>query len=695
MIKNISISILFFIIAFASSINAQTVTSGIAILDLSVRNNESNDARIFSAEHMTKVAGVNYIVTEDLVEASSYSMIFCSSFINGSTFTDLEKNELINFVELGGTLLAPRVEDEDLFALFGISAFESDFSRFEINWETASPLEALEWLDQPEEYNISLGRTTYPEIFKTLGYTTSTGETLASFEDGMAAVTRNTFGNGQAVAIGLSLKDVIVRSQINRDYEAQRIASNGFEPSSDVFALFLRGLFAAHHPYAVWKHTSPGNSAATLMITHDVDSRTGMDTLEVFVDYEFEHNIEATYNVTLRYFEDALMTAYYLDRQETLDNILAKGHTFGSHSVGHFFDFADEDIFPVGSPGNTISNYAPYNDGDITTGGTIYGECEVSKNELESDIGVNIRSFRAGHLAFPKFLIDVLEELGYAYNSTVSASDVLTNFPFQNKMGRSFSGATSSIYEIPVTISDVFHADPISDANYLDKADIWTDVTLKNYDNGAPTVLLIHPNRNYKLAGMNQFLNQLPNDIHIMELSLFGDFWRAREAFSFDTQLQGDQLNIVIGSDENLDDNISFVVNDGQSLSSIIVKNELNEVLEFEQESWGDNDMLLYYTGVLSSVADLSSQTSTLHIYPSPTKGLLNIKFDLAESGKVQVDLFDLHGNKVAQLLNETKPAGVRQFAADLSTYNVSQGIYFVVLQMENGTVLRRKVLLM
>ncbi len=695
MTKCIFITILFTISSLVNSLNAQTETRGIAILDLSIRNNETNNARIFSAEHMVKVAGINYILTQDLEEASNYTMIFCSSFLGGSTFTEVEKTELIAFVEDGGILLAPRVEDEDLFALFGLAAYESDFARFEINWDLASPMGALEWIDQPEEWTIPLGKSTYPQIYKTLGYEPTTAETLATFVDGTSAVTRNAYGNGQAVAIGLSLKDVILRNQINRDYEAQRIASNGFEPASDVFSLFVRGLYTEHNPYAVWKHTSPGNSAATLMITHDVDSNTGMDTLDVFVEYEYEQNIEASYNITLRYFADDLMTAFYLNRQGTMDYIKSRGHTFGSHSVGHFFDFADEDIFPIGEAGNTIANYAPYNDGDITVGGTVYGECEVSKNELETDIGVNIRSFRAGHLAFPKYLVDVLEDLGYEYNSTVSASDVLTHFPFQNKKGRSFSGDISSVYEIPVTISDVFHADPISNMNYLDKADIWLDVTLKNIANGSPTLLLIHPNRNYKLHGMAYYLDQLPNDIYIMEMNLFGDFWKARDGFQFDTQMQGNVLNVVVATNTDLDDNVSFIVNNGQSLSSIVVKDEQAQILNFEQEDWGDNDVILYYTGVLSHTGKLLVETGSLNVYPSPSQGVLNIEFDLMESGKVEIDLFDIHGKQVSQLLDQSLSEGAQKLFADLSGENILQGIYFVVLRMENGGVVRRKVVLM
>ena len=695
MIKYVFTIISFLIIFLFCSLNAQAEIRGIAILDLSIKKSETNDAQLISVEHMVKVAGTNYVITSDIEAASNYSMIFCSSILGESTFTSDEKTSLILYVENGGILLAPRVEDEDLFDLFGISGFESDFARFEINWDSTSSSKALEWIDEPEEWTVSLGRSTHDEIYKTLAYTPTSAESLATFKDGSSAITQNSYGDGKAVTVGLSFKEVILRNQINRDFEAQRITSNGFEPSSDVFSLFVRGLYIEHQPYAVWKHTSPGHSASTLMITHDIDSRTGMDTLVSFVDYQFEHNIEATYNVTVRYFEDALMSSFYLSRQETLDYIQSKGQGFGSHSVGHFFDFADESIFPIGEPGNTKTSYTPFNDGDVTTGGTVFGECEVSKNELESDIGINIRTFRAGHLAFPKYLIDVLDELGYDYNSTVSASDVLTNFPYRNKKSRSFSGDVSNIYEIPVTISDVFHDDPINSFNYLNKSEIWLDVTLKNIGNGAPTALLIHPNRDYKLEGLKYYLDHLPDDIHIMEMSLFGDYWRARDTFNFNSIVEEEVLTVVIPNDEDLDNNISFVVNNGQLLNTIVVKSEDGNILNFQQENWTDNDVVLFYKDVISNTNSFVSKARELSIYPSPTNGFFNIEFDLIQSGKTQINLFNIQGEKVMQILDQNLNAGEHKWSANFSPQKTSRGIYIIVLRTADGKTIRRKIVLM
>ena len=686
---------LFFLVSSFSF--GQTPERTIAILDLTDNNNETNDAQLFSTVHMAKITGIPFQVIQDVEEATNYAMILSSSRFANSTFTENEESLLETYVQEGGLLVVPRIQNEDFFNLFGIDDYESINTRFEIRWDSTLDDVALKYIDEPEERTLSLGRNTLSSIFKTVGYSTTSATTLAHYEDGSPAIIKNEFGLGHAVSVGLAWKEVILRSQINRDYEAQRISSNGFEPTSDMFGLFIRALFLEHHPHTVWKNTSPGKSSSTLMITHDVDSRTGMDTLEIFADFEKNNNIEATYNITVRYFDDDLMDDYYLNRQSTLDFIQNKGHNFGSHSVGHFFDFGDDSIFPIGNSGNTITNYQPYNNGIVTTGGTVYGELEVSKNVLEADIAnQTIRVFRAGHLAVHKNLIDVLDDLDYQFNSSNSASDLLTNFPFQNKKGRTFSGANSDVYEITVTLSDVFHDNPISIFNHFAKANIWLDVTQKNNANGAPNVLLIHPNRHYKLETLSYFLDELPADINLMEMEKFGNFWKAREAFVFDSELAGNDLTITIPQSVDLMDNISFIVADGQSLSSISIKDDLGMDLNFTQDNWSENDVIVYFTDLISSSENIVKleDHSKLTAFPNPTKSILNLKFEVSKSENIQIDLYDVDGKKVSSLLNEKMPKGKHHLQKSIPLHNQSSGIYFIFMKNDLEVLGRTKIVI-
>jgi len=224
-------------------------------------------------EHIAKVTGIPFIRTNDLSVAVNYGMILSSSLFANNKFSSEEINQLETYVTEGGLLVAPRIEESDFFPLFGIEGFEKSNSRFAIHWDTTLSDASLKYIDQPEEQTLPLGRDTYDAIYKTVGYTTTTAQT-------------------------------------------------------------------------VWKNTSPGNSKATLMVSHDIDSKTGMDTLQVFVDYEAARNIEATYNMTVRYFDDELMGPYYLGGQSTLNYILNHGH--GSRS-SRFVD-TDFSLWSFGVP---------------------------------------------------------------------------------------------------------------------------------------------------------------------------------------------------------------------------------------------------------------------------------------------------------------------------------------------------------
>lgn len=692
----------FFILLLTATVtiaSASVQEKSIALLDMSQRNSETNDANLFSAEHILKVTGVPFTITTNLNEASNYAMILCSSQIKPNSFTNDEKLLLIEYVSNGGILITPRMLDSDLFSLFGISNFSSLKTNHKINWSEDLSSEFYGWMDEPNEKQISLGDEDLSVVIKTYSYEVTDATSLGTYNNGTVAALKNARDNGFAYSFGVSWKDVILRSQINRDYEAQRTSGNGFEPTQDVFMLFIRAIAKEHIPYLTWKHTSPGNSTSTLMITHDIDSSSGMDMLSLFSDSEKETDIITDYNVTVRYFSDALNSDFYNNRTSVITGIINNGHTIGSHSVGHFPDFADNTIFPMGITGNTKLNYTPYNDDVKTMGGTVFGECEVSKNILEADFPIEIRSFRSGHLAYNKHLVNVLDALGYDYNSSNNANDVLTHFPYQNKMNRSFSGATSKVYELPVTISDVFKETPINEENYTDKVAIWLDVLKKTNNNEAPAVLLIHPNRNYKLIAQELLLSELPEGMYIEEMNVYGDFWKARETFDLTTTITNNIAYVTVYKEDiALDNNISFIINNGQELDDVIVKDEDGNSIDFLSQNWKTNDLMFFqrdivrgYTKTTLGVSTFINTDTSLEIYPNPVEDIMNIKIDLKYQSNLQIELANIYGQVVFQSKPKNYTSGLQKITFSKNNFNVASGIYLCTIKTErNGSFIKK-----
>lgn len=615
------IIILWPILAMAQSgskVPATRLHRRVALLDLTARNGET-PASTFSLEHALKVAGVSYTVTGDVQAAVQCVMIVTSSYISSTTLKSSEKALLTGYIQNGGVLVASSVKDSSLYSLFGLAGMLQANNRYTMSWNMGSQDPSLCYFDDPNEQTISLGESTYPIVIASKGYSLNGATALALYDDGSAGVTKYRNGAGYAYNIGLSYTDIILRNQLNRDYDAQRTWSNGFEPTSDTIFLFLRAVYQSHVPSATWKHTSPGASKASFLMTHDVDSTTAMQDMNAFAGVEQSHGIIATYNVTAHYFRDVWARDFYIPFIPELQELVARGHKIGSHSVGHFPDFADETVFPEGAPGNTETTYTPYYNGLSTNGGTVYGEVEVSKNLLERDLGAQVRTFRSGYLYFNDKQINVMDALGYGYDSSESANDVLTNFPYRCKYDRTTNGAVSNVYEIPMTISD----QNITAENYQEKLAAWLSVIEKNAANSAPTVLLIHPNRDFKLTAEKLLLDQLPADIRIIDMDAFGDYWRNRDNFTFDTLVANNTLTVIIADNIlPIDEGLSIIIQGGKSLADVSVIGESGQPLFFKVADWQQSDIVLYQFGraptqkdvtppAISGVADITAEATS------------------------------------------------------------------------------------
>lgn len=528
---------------------------GVALLDLTARNRETSNST-FGLRQSLDAMGIPYVITESVDEAVKHAIVCTSSYLESYTLKRSEKDELVAYVSGGGVLVSTNVDDNYLNSLFGIAGASKTNTRRLMSWQVQTHDPALKYFDDPKEITISLGESSAPSVINTRGYVLSGATPLGNFDDGSAAVTKNHFGAGSAYVLGMSYTDMVVRNQLNLDFNAQRTYSNGFEPTSDTIMLFLRSIYESSIPHAVWKHTAPAAAKAALIITHDVDSQSSMDLMGRFADLEARNRIKATYNITTHYIDDDLAGDYYTPNMQKMLYLKSRGQAIASHSVGHFPDWHHESAFPQGLPGNTAATYTPYNNGTSTTGGTVYGELEVSKKLLEADLNVTVTTFRSGYLLWNNKQINALEALGYRYDSSMSANDVLTNFPYLMKRDGKLSGGVSSIYEIPMTISDR----GITAANYTGYVANWLDVMIKNAANAAPTVLLIHPNRDFKVTAEDMLLKRTPRDIAILDMDAFGNYWSDRARLTFNSVTLNNILYITIS------DSTSFPMNPGVSL---------------------------------------------------------------------------------------------------------------------------------
>lgn len=70
--------------------------------------------------------------------------------------------------------------------------------------------------------------------------------------------------------------------------------------------------------------------------------------------------------------------------------------------------------------------------------------------------------------------------------------------------------------------------------------------------------------------------------------------------------------------------------------------------------------------------------------YPNPFKNFTTIPFELADAGKIKIELYDLQGRRLKTLVNDTYGKGKHEVKVDLS--DLSRGIYLYQLKTGNGS---------
>jgi hypothetical protein len=228
-----------------------------------------------------------------------------------------------------------------------------------------------------------------------------------------------------------------------------------------------------------------------------------------------------------------------------LRKLVAMGFDVESHTVIHCRSF---NHFSYGTGQETYANYRPRAVSSTdAVNGSVLGEVRVSKELLDGAIpGHHTIFFRAGHLRFPTPLSVALVNCSYEFDSSFTAPDVMSNFPFRLTYDRDFEHE-SPLYEFPVTIEDE-EAPPLPER--IGKA---LEVIKANADNGAANVILIHTNDDtIKVPAEEALLNSLPPDIIVSDMTDFAQFWRARDRLNWQVLPDGspDKIRIKIESAE-------------------------------------------------------------------------------------------------------------------------------------------------
>lgn len=104
-----------------------------------------------------------------------------------------------------------------------------------------------------------------------------------------------------------------------------------------------------------------------------------------------------------------------------------------------------------------------------------------------------------------------------------------------------------------------------------------------------------------------------------------------------------------------------------------------------------------HYSIETSAEDELPSTEISLSNYPNPFNPETNIVFNLQENSEVQIDIFNIKGQKIRSLLNDQIIAGEHSIVWDGKDYSgkeVGTGLYFYKLKVNNVEIVKKCILM-
>ncbi len=102
---------------------------------------------------------------------------------------------------------------------------------------------------------------------------------------------------------------------------------------------------------------------------------------------------------------------------------------------------------------------------------------------------------------------------------------------------------------------------------------------------------------------------------------------------------------------------------------------------------------LRFILGATPHVEQLTSRVSSFLLhqnYPNPFNPSTTIRFEIIERGHVTLRVYDLLGNQVAELANETLDPGV--YSTEFNASGLASGVYTYILQTGTSTLTKRMI---
>ena len=93
----------------------------------------------------------------------------------------------------------------------------------------------------------------------------------------------------------------------------------------------------------------------------------------------------------------------------------------------------------------------------------------------------------------------------------------------------------------------------------------------------------------------------------------------------------------------------------------------------------------------VTSVEENVEANFNLSVFPNPVSDNVSVKFTLMETSDITVDLMDINGNKIANIISENGMKGDINKTFNVSSY--SKGVYFLQVKNEKASSIKKLII--
>ena len=92
-------------------------------------------------------------------------------------------------------------------------------------------------------------------------------------------------------------------------------------------------------------------------------------------------------------------------------------------------------------------------------------------------------------------------------------------------------------------------------------------------------------------------------------------------------------------------------------------------------------------TGISGNTNNIQPENYSLgQNFPNPFNPTTNIRFSLKENSLVKLNVINMQGKVVANVINDRRDGGEYEVSFDANRFNISSGTYFYKLEVDNST---------